>query len=66
MREKWKRVHATVKLDTALKAFLTESLKVCGETLDFGVVMFLKNVITRKALRRTSEVGYVPLDVRND
>jgi hypothetical protein len=52
--EKWQLVHANIKVDDAMKAFLTETLDSGGVTIAFGAFDLVRQVLNPK--------GYVRLD----
>jgi hypothetical protein len=54
VREKWQLVHANIKVDDAMKAFLTETLDTGGVTIAFGAFDLVRQVLNPK--------GYVRLD----
>ena len=52
VREKWQLVHANIKVDDAMKAFLTETLDVCGTTIAFGAFDLVRQVLNPKGYVR--------------
>lgn len=66
--EKWKLVHANVKLDGALTAFLTQSLDQCGITITQLAFELVQQVLNPKGYVRhdhKSELSNIGAIVRN-
>ena len=58
VREKWELVHANVKLDKALTAFLTQSLDLCGQTITHLAFELVQQILDPE--------GYVRLDHKSE
>ena len=58
VREKWKLVHANVKLDQALTAFLTQGLDNCGIKITQLAFELVQQILNPK--------GYVRLDHKSE
>jgi hypothetical protein len=56
--EKWELVHANVKLDKALTAFLTQGLDLCGQTITHLAFELVQQILDPE--------GYVRLDHKSE
>jgi hypothetical protein len=68
VREKWQLVHANIKVDDAMKAFLTQNLDVCGQTIAVGAFDLVRQVLNPKGYVRRdnkSEMSNLGAVVRN-
>lgn len=57
VREKWQLVHANIKVDDAMKAFLTEGLDVCGQSVAFAAFDLVRQVLNPKGYVRRDHTG---------
>lgn len=55
--QKWKLVHANIKVDNAMKSFLTQSLEVCGQTLATEAFDLVRQVLNPRGYVRNENKG---------